>query len=113
MIIGSLDTTQSLIGPQRSAQHQLAAQIAGRDHVGCFLREMRRNAMEGAALRRGLFDHRHITRNQIAEATMNHLGTTTRCATGKILSLDQRHGKTSQHRVTGNAGSGDAAANYQ
>ena len=69
--------------------------------------------MEGAAFRGGLFDHRHIPRNQIAEATMNHLGTATRGATGKILSLDQRHGKTPQRRIPGNAGSGDTAANHQ
>ncbi len=97
----------------REEDYILAAQIAGRDHVGCFLREVRRNAMESAAFRGGLFDHRNIPRNQIAESTMNHLGTATRSAAGEILSLDQRHGKASQRRITGDAGSSDTAANHQ
>ena len=44
---------------------------------------------------------------------MNHLGTATRGATGEILSLDQRHGQTSQRRITRDATTSDAAANYQ
>jgi len=44
---------------------------------------------------------------------MNHLGTATRGAAGEILSLDQRHGQTSQRRITRDASTSDAAANYQ